>query len=89
MLLLTSSRFMGFMTRTRTNLTLAAAGALAATALLSVAAPTYTQLADRPSQTATTDVTGGHVVLVDEGVNDQGQTSGDIFTQNAQDQSSA
>lgn len=36
---------------------------------------------------------GGHVIVVDDdngnSVNDQGQTSGDIFTQNAQDQSTA
>ena len=43
---------------------------------------------------------GGHVIAVDDdsgsapgdtggGVNDQGQTSGDEFTQNAQDQSTA
>jgi hypothetical protein len=31
----------------------------------------------------------GSFIAVDEGVNDQGQTSGDIFTQNAQDQSTA
>lgn len=32
---------------------------------------------------------GGGIEAVDEGVNDNGQTSGDIFTQNAQDQSTA
>ncbi|WP_163751203.1 hypothetical protein [Mycolicibacterium helvum] len=39
------------------------------------------------------DTVSGHVVAVDDdngdSVNDQGQTSGDIFTQNAQDQSTA
>jgi hypothetical protein len=41
---------------------------------------------------ATPSTVGGSVIAVDDtggGVNDQGQTSGDIFTQNAQDQSTA
>jgi hypothetical protein len=41
---------------------------------------------------AAPSTSGGHVIFVDDNgnsVNDQGQTSGDIFTQNAQDQSTA
>ena len=42
------------------------------------------------AQTAPSTGGGGRVVSVDDGgVNDNGQTSGDIFTQNAQDQSTA
>jgi hypothetical protein len=42
------------------------------------------------AQAAPSTGSGGRVVTVDDGgVNDNGQTSGDIFTQNAQDQSTA
>jgi hypothetical protein len=42
-------------------------------------------------QTAVASGAAGSIIAVDDGsgVNDQGQTGGDIFTQNAQDQSTA
>ena len=47
------------------------------------------QAANTGISRATTEGSGGGIEAVDEGVNDNGQTSGDIFTQNAQDQSTA
>lgn len=66
---------------------LAGAGAVAALAMFSGAhlgAPA-THAASGPT------ASGARIVNVDDdgGVNDNGQTSGDIFTQNAQDQSTA
>jgi hypothetical protein len=49
-----------------------------------------TLFAPQPEQTVPSADGRGRVVTVDDtGVNDNGQTSGDIFTQNAQDQSTA
>ena len=50
-----------------------------------------TAVATRPQSAQTAPGAAGDVVIdVDDGgVNDNGQTSGDIFTQNAQDQSTA
>jgi hypothetical protein len=62
--------------------TAVASGSVRATALVSPQFPL-----------AAPSVAGGVIIAVDDdtggGVNDQGQTSGDIFTQNAQDQSTA
>jgi hypothetical protein len=60
------------------------AGTALASGSVSATAPVSVQ--------ATPSTVGGSVIAVDDtggGVNDQGQTSGDIFTQNAQDQSTA
>jgi hypothetical protein len=59
------------------------AGTALASGSVSATAPVSVQ--------ATPSTVGGRVIAVDDtgGVNDQGQTSGDIFTQNAQDQSTA
>jgi hypothetical protein len=66
---------------------LAGAGAVAALVLFGGAHPgaPATHAASGPS------ASGARIVSVDDddGVNDNGQTSGDIFTQNAQDQSTA
>jgi hypothetical protein len=66
------------------HVTLAGAAAVAALALFSGAhlSEPATHAASGPS------ASGARVVNVDD-VNDNGQTSGDIFTQNAQDQSTA
>jgi hypothetical protein len=65
------------------HMTLAGAATVAALALFSGAQP------GEPAAVAD----GPRIVNVDDGdenfVNDNGQTSGDIFTQNAQDQSTA
>lgn len=65
------------------HMTLAGAATVAALALFSGAQPS------EPAAVAD----GPRIVSVDNGdenfVNDNGQTSGDIFTQNAQDQSTA
>ncbi|MGO9385745.1 MAG: hypothetical protein ACLP4W_27600 [Mycobacterium sp.] len=70
----------------------AGAATIATLALFSAARPGDTQavVASQLPQSAQ-NVAGGSVVAVDDngGVNDNGQTSGDIFTQNAQDQSTA
>jgi hypothetical protein len=71
---------------------LAGAAAVATFALLSTALPlsSDTAAASGPFPLAAPSMVGGGVIAVDDtGVNDQGQTSGDIFTQNAQDQSTA
>ncbi len=57
-------------------------------------APAAAPFGPQLSQTApSVGGAGGNVIAVDDdtggGVNDNGQTSGDIFTQNAQDQSTA
>ncbi|HWS92109.1 MAG TPA: hypothetical protein VN255_18265 [Mycobacterium sp.] len=70
----------------------AGAAAVATLALFSAARPgdADTALATGPqfAQTAP-DGAGAGGLAADDGVNDNGQTSGDIFTQNAQDQSTA
>src|ERR1700689_2915511 len=83
------------------QLIFAGAAAIATLALFSAASPgnAGTALASGSvsatapvSVHATPSTVGGSVIAVDDtggGVNDQGQTSGDIFTQNAQDQSTA
>jgi len=83
------------------QLIFAGAAAIATLALFSAASPgnAGTALASgsvsatAPVSVQATPITvGGSVIAVDDtggGVNDQGQTSGDIFTQNAQDQSTA
>ncbi len=73
------------MTSKVTQAILAGAGAVAALAMFSCAhLGAATQAASGPSES------GARIVNVDDGgVNDNGQTSGDIFTQNAQDQSTA
>ncbi|GBG40299.1 hypothetical protein [Mycobacterium montefiorense] len=65
--------------------TLAGAAAVAALALFGGAQP------GGPATPAASGPSGTRIVNVDDngGVNDNGQTSGDIFTQNAQDQSTA
>jgi hypothetical protein len=68
------------------HVTLAGAAAVAALALFSGAhlSEPATHAASGPS------ASGARIITVDDGgVNDNGQTSGDIFTQNAQDQSTA
>lgn len=81
------------------QLLFAGAAAVATLALFGAAQPgnTSVRLADAAtplnSPTATSITNGGGgaggFIAVDEGVNDQGQSSGDIFQQNAQDQSTA
>ena len=74
------------MANKRTQVLLAGTGAVAALVLFSGAhlSEPATYAASGPS------VSGARIVTVDDGgVNDNGQTSGDIFTQNAQDQSTA
>jgi hypothetical protein len=65
------------------QVTLAGAATVAALALFGAAGPgNSTSVAAGPA--------GARIIAVDDGgVNDNGQTSGDIFTQNAQDQSTA
>lgn len=68
-------------TNNATRMLFAGAAAVATIALYTAAYPTVTP------------ITNGHNVVADDGdsnfVNDNGQTSGDIFQQNAQDQSTA
>ena len=77
------------------QLIFAGAATVATLALFGAAQPGGSAVASGPSQTAPTisnggGAGGGRVIGVDDGgVNDNGQTSGDIFTQNAQDQSTA
>ena len=70
----------------------AGAATIATLALFSAApqADASPIVAQHSAATASAGVTS-NVIAVDDngGVNDQGQTSGDIFTQNAQDQSTA
>jgi hypothetical protein len=64
---------------------LAGAATVSALALFSGAQP-------GESPTIMAGPSSAHIITVDDGdgnVNDNGQTSGDIFTQNAQDQSTA
>jgi hypothetical protein len=64
---------------------LAGAATIAALALFSGTHP-------GESPTVAAGPSSAHIITVDDGdgnVNDNGQTSGDIFTQNAQDQSTA
>jgi hypothetical protein len=65
------------------HVTLAGAAAVAALALFSAAQP------GNPASVAAGAPAARIVTVDDGGVNDNGQTSGDIFTQNAQDQSTA
>ncbi|HEY0226269.1 MAG TPA: hypothetical protein VGC05_07690 [Mycobacterium sp.] len=73
------------------QLIFAAAATVASLALFGTAQPGGSAVASGPAQAGTSvaQTTGGGFIGVDDGVNDQGQTSGDIFTQNAQDQSTA
>ncbi|MGB8406514.1 MAG: hypothetical protein WCE30_20865 [Mycobacterium sp.] len=81
------------------SVVLAGAATVATFALLSTASPASAQADVASGSVAATAPTGpqspltGRVIAVDDdngnSVNDQGQTSGDIFTQNAQDQSTA
>jgi hypothetical protein len=70
-----------------------AGAATVATLALFSAAPQGVANAAAPSGPQYAQVApsaGGSFIAVDDGgVNDNGQTSGDIFTQNAQDQSTA
>ena len=69
----------------------AASPGSAETAIASVSAGASTPFSPQ-SAPAASGVVGGRVIAVDDNgnsVNDQGQTSGDVFTQNAQDQSTA
>lgn len=69
----------------------AASPASAETATASVPAGASTPSSPQ-SPPAASGTVGGRVIAVDDNgnsVNDQGQTSGDVFTQNAQDQSTA
>jgi hypothetical protein len=69
----------------------AASPGSAATATASVPAGASTPFGPQ-SPPAPSGMVGGRVIAVDDNgnsVNDQGQTSGDVFTQNAQDQSTA
>jgi hypothetical protein len=75
------------------QLIFAGAAAVATLALFS-AAPQGEANAAAPSgphyaQVAPGANGGSFIAVDDDGVNDNGQTSGDIFTQNAQDQSTA
>lgn len=69
------------------SVTLAATAAVAALAVCSGAPP------GGPATVAASGPPGARIITVDNGdenfVNDNGQTSGDIFQQNAQDQSTA
>lgn len=77
------------------QLIFAGAATVATLALFGTAQPGGSAVASGPSQAGTSVAqttgggAGGGFIGVDDGVNDQGQTSGDIFTQNAQDQSTA
>jgi hypothetical protein len=76
------------------RLIFAGAATVATLTLFGTAQPGGSTVASGPSQADTSvaqNVGGGAggFIGVDDGVNDQGQTSGDIFTQNAQDQSTA
>ena len=74
------------MTKTRAiQVIFAGATTVAALALFSAAHPVDAGAA--PAAPAA--VAAPTAFATDDGVNDQGQTSGDIFTQNAQDQSTA
>jgi hypothetical protein len=76
-----------------TQLIFAGAAAVATLALFSAARPGSTDTAVATglqfAQTAPGWAGAGGFASDDGGVNDNGQTSGDIFTQNAQDQSTA
>jgi hypothetical protein len=75
-----------------TQLVLAGAATVATLALFAAAHPAAAEAAPVGSQIqlAAPSVPGGGGFATDDGgVNDNGQTSGDIFTQNAQDQSTA
>jgi hypothetical protein len=65
------------------QVTLAGAATVAALALFSAAQP------GNPAAVAAGPSAARIITVDDGGVNDNGQTSGDIFTQNAQDQSTA
>jgi hypothetical protein len=68
-----------------TNKLFAGAAAIATLALVGTASPSSAEV-------ALASGTAGRVIAIDDdgnSVNDHGQTSGDIFTQNAQDQSTA
>ena len=65
------------------HVTLAGAAAVAALALFSAAQ------SGNPASVAAGPPAARIITVDDGGVNDNGQTSGDIFTQNAQDQSTA
>lgn len=72
----------------------AGAATVATLALFGAARPVATEAAAVPvglqfPQTAAGGPGNGGFATDDNGVNDNGQTSGDIFTQNAQDQSTA
>jgi hypothetical protein len=68
----------------------AGAAICAAVALFGAARPADVAALSSPPPLAAPNVTGaGPLATDDGGVNDNGQTSGDIFTQNAQDQSTA
>ena len=74
------------------QLIFAGAATVATLALFSAGSSSpQTAVATRPQSAQTAPGGAGAVVIdVDDGgVNDNGQTSGDIFTQNAQDQSTA
>ena len=74
------------------QLVFAGAATAATLVLFSAAQPTGTTPAAAPGSVqlvAAPSGLGAGGFATDEGVNDQGQTSGDIFTQNAQDQSTA
>jgi hypothetical protein len=81
------------------RLILAGAATISALAIFG-AVPAHAETAIAPGSAHAPASVGARVVAVDDdsggapgdtggGVNDQGQTSGDIFTQNAQDQSTA
>ena len=76
------------------QVTFAGAAAVATLALSSTARPGDVATAAAPfgqqlHQSAPGGAGAGGLATDDGGVNDNGQTSGDIFTQNAQDQSTA
>ncbi|MEZ0050183.1 hypothetical protein ABIA30_001173 [Mycobacterium sp. MAA66] len=81
------------------SVVLAGAATVATFALFSTVSPANAQAAVASGSIAATTSAGpqspltGRIIAVDDdngnSVNDQGQTSGDIFTQNAQDQSTA
>lgn len=70
----------------------AGAATIATLTLFSAASPASAETVSSQSPATAQTMVGGRVIAVDDNgnsVNDQGQTSGDVFTQNAQDQSTA
>ena len=87
----TQVMFAGAATIAALTLFSAASPGSAETAMASVSAGPSTPFSPQ-SPPAASGMVGGRVIAVDDNgdsVNDQGQTSGDVFTQNAQDQSTA